>query len=206
MTVRYKSEAEVFRKGTVRYMKILLTSFEPFGGRRTNASFEAMSLVPDRFGNITIDKKLLPVEFERATAGVRSFIMHGDYEFAVSLGLAAGRKAITPERTAVNVMDSQAPDNAGYMPHDVPVAEGAPDGYFSMLPIKEMIYAIKNAGAPAAISESAGTYVCNAVMFAAIDAAKRTGKTKAGFIHLPPEEIVTPETAAEAIVACFLSF
>ena len=187
-------------------MKILLTSFEPFGGHRTNASFEAMSLIPEKFGNITIDKKLLPVEFERATTGVRSFITHGGYDYAVSLGLAAGRKAITPERIAVNVMDSRAPDNSGYMPDDVPVVEGGPDGYFSMLPVKEMIYAIKHAGAPAAISDSAGTYVCNAVMYAAIDAAKKTGVTKAGFIHLPPEDVVSPETAAEAIVACFLSF
>ena len=187
-------------------MNVLITSFEPFGGRRTNASFEAMSLIPGKFGNITIDKKLLPVEFERATAGIRSFIRHGGYDYAISLGLAAGRKAITPERIAVNVMDSRTPDNAGYMPDDVPVVDGGADGLFSMLPIKEMIYAIKNAGAPTAISDSAGTYVCNAVMYAAIDAAKKTGRTKAGFIHLPPEDIVSPETAAEAIVACLLSF
>ncbi len=187
-------------------MRILLTSFEPFGGRRTNASFEAMSRVPDRFGHITIDKKLLPVEFRRATAGIRSFILHGDYDYAVSLGLAAGRKAITPERVAINLMDSTVPDNAGFMPSDLPVTEGGADGLFTMLPVKEMIFAIKNAGAPAAISDSAGTYVCNAVMYSAIETAKKSGRTKAGFIHLPSEETVSPETAAEAIVACFLSF
>lgn len=101
-------------------------------------------------------------------------------------GQAGGRPNITVERVAINVMDSTMPDNEGYKPEDEPVFEGAPAAYFATIPVKAIVKALREAKIPAAVSNTAGTYVCNAAMFTALHTIEVSGMTtKAGFIHVP---------------------
>lgn len=192
-------------------MTILLTSFAPFGGDARNASQEVMNALPDRIGGAKIEKLCLPVAFGRAgeLAAAQAELLRPDA--VVCLGQAGGRAAITPERVAINVMDASMPDNDGAQPVDEPVIPGGPAAYFSTLPIREMAAAMRAAGAPAQISNTAGTYVCNSVMYAVLHwmHTRRPG-LPCGFIHLPYLELqpraegvpaIALETAAAALTA-----
>src|SRR5699024_9381442 len=113
-------------------------------------------------------------------------------DVVVSLGLGAGRTALTPERVALNLAEARIPDEAGCQPAGLPLVEGAPAAHFSSLPVAAMVAATAGAGVPAAVSYSAGTFVCNAVMFAALDVARRlriddptAPEVVAGFVHVP---------------------
>ena len=136
----------------------------------------------------------------------------------VSLGQAGGRKAVTPERIAINLMDARIPDNEGQQPAEQPIEPGGPDGCFSTLPVSAMAQAIREAGLPGEVSNTAGTFVCNQVMYRVLrHAAKTMPDTRCGFIHVPylPEqaegkpgtpslslpEIVRALTAALEVVA-----
>ena len=129
----------------------------------------------------------------------------------VCLGQASGRADITPERVAINVMDARIPDNSGNQPVDAPIREGGPAAYFSTLPVKAMVQAMKEAGAPASLSNTAGTFVCNDLMYGLLDHLARTGQTiPAGIIHVPatpaqacdrPTPSKAPETVAKGLEA-----
>ena len=80
-------------------------------------------------------------------------------------GQAAGRSAVTPERVAINVDDARIPDNAGQQPVDTPIVPGGPAAYFATVPVKDMVLAIREAGVPSELSNSAGTYVCNHLLY-----------------------------------------
>ena len=197
-------------------MKILVTSFEAFGGDGENASREALDALPDRIGGAEIVKLCLPTVFGASAAAAIEAVRRVRPDAVVCLGQAGGRDAVTPERTAVNVMDASAPDNEGYRPEDVPIEPDGPAAYFSTLPIKEMAAAMRQAGVPARISDSAGTYVCNSLMYAVLHYASRNcPAVPCGFIHvpymdtqkrdgvpaLPKDEIVRGLTAALRILA-----
>lgn len=190
---------------------LLITGFDPFGGERVNPSYEAVKLLPERIGNINIIKRELPTEFFRASEFLRREIEAENPDFVIMVGQAGGRGGITPERVAINCMDAAIPDNGGEEPHDEVIYNDGPAAYFSSLPIKNMVSAIKEAGISAAVSNTAGTYVCNRVMYEALHIsakrAKTDGKTfPAGFIHVPyiPSQTVgrenVPSMELEAIV------
>jgi len=167
-------------------VKVLVTGFEPFGGEEINPSWRAVEALPDSIGGAEVIKEELPVSFEKVRKQLPKLIVKGAPDVIILTGQAGGRPNITVERVAINVMDSTMPDNDGFKPEDEPVFEGAPDAYFATIPIKEIIKALRNAGIPAAVSNTAGTYVCNTAMFTALHTVAVSGmEARAGFIHVP---------------------
>lgn len=163
-------------------MPILITAFSPFGGDALNASQEILNALPDTLGGVRLEKRLLPVSFHAAPRLAQEAAERLRPEAIVCLGQAAGRDAVTPERVAVNLMDASMPDNDGFWPVDEPVIPNAPAAYFSTLPVKAMVEAMQRVGVPARLSNTAGTYVCNALMFAVLH---QTNDIPCGFIHVP---------------------
>lgn len=173
-------------------MKLLLTAFEPFGGESMNPALEAMKRLPDRVGEIGIVKVKVPVTFAGCLAPVAEAVGREAPDAVLCLGQAGGRSAITPERVAVNLDDARMPDNAGDAPVDRPVAPEGPAAYFATLPVKAMAAAIRDAGVEAAVSYTAGTFVCNHLMYALLHLlAERYPGVRAGFMHVPyaPEQV-----------------
>ena len=167
-------------------MKILVTAFEPFGGDKLNSAQEALRFVPDEIRGAEIVKLCLPVAFGRSFDVLRDAIRREKPDAVLCLGQAGGRKAMTPERVAINLNDTRLPDNDGLQPVDEAIDPGGPDAYFSTLPAKSMVRAIRNAGVPAEISNSAGTFVCNRVMYGLLDCiAHEFPSVKGGFLHMP---------------------
>ncbi|MEE6280855.1 pyroglutamyl-peptidase I [Georgenia sp. MJ170] len=169
--------------------RILLTGFGPFGHHLTNPSQEAVELVAEQWSppdGTALVTATLPVSFARATALVGELIVTHRPDVVVSVGLAAGRHAISLERVGVNLVDARIPDVDGAQPVDVPVVPGGPPAVLTTLPVKAGVAALRDAGLPAELSLSAGSYVCNAVMYAAGVAAADGGDgVRAGFVHVP---------------------
>lgn len=188
-------------------MKILITAFEPFGGEKVNPALEAMKLLPDKIGEAQILKLELPTVFKKSIEKVWQHIDEYEPDIVISLGQAGGRACISIERVAINIDDTTMADNEGNMPVDQPIFKDGENAYFSNLPIKNMVEDIKKAGIPANISNTAGTYVCNHVMYGILyKIHKERLNIKAGFIHVPfiPEQVVNkpekPSMSLENIV------
>lgn len=163
---------------------VLLTGFEPFGGDAANPSGEAVHLVASRWtGPEVLVTAVLPVTFAGAAARLRELIDEHRPDVVIAAGLAGGRAAIGVERVAVNLVDARIPDNDGDQPVDVPSVPGAPAAHFATLPVKAIVARIAEAGIPAELSYSAGTFVCNHVFFTALEAA--ASPVRAGFVHVP---------------------
>ena len=157
---------------------LLITAFEPFGGESENPSALALELLPETIGGIRLEKRLLEVTFLGAKDAVCRYVDEIKPDYAICLGQAGGRAAITPERVAINVMDARIADNAGYKPEDETVVTGGANAHFATLPIKRMVSAMERANVAAA--------VCNSTMYALLDhIAANSMATKAGFIHVP---------------------
>ena len=167
-------------------MKILLTAFEPFGGDTVNPAQEAVALVADEVDGARIVKVDVPVVFGKAIETVRAAMEREQPDAVLCIGQAGGRVGMTPERVAINVDDGRIPDNEGNQPVDQPIyADGAP-AYFATLPVKAMVAAIREAGIPASLSNTAGTYVCNHLMYGVLyHIAKSYPGMKGGFMHVP---------------------
>lgn len=184
-------------------MKILITAFEPFGGEKVNSALEAMKLLPDKIGEAQILKLELPTVFKKSIEKVWQHIDEYEPDIVISLGQAGGRACISIERVAINIDDTTMADNEGNMPVDQPIFKDGENAYFSNLPIKNMVEDIKKAGIPANISNTAGTYVCNHVMYGVLyKIHKEKLDIKAGFIHVPfiPEQVVNkPERASMSL-------
>lgn len=166
---------------------ILLTGFDPFDGDAVNPSGEVAKRLDGRvIGDRVVRSAVLPVQHETAQAVVRPLLETPGLVAVVHLGLAGGRARISIERVAVNVMDYSRPDAHGQVLCDVPCAPDGPAGYFSTLPLREMLAALTAEGIPAAISNTAGTYLCNHVLYATLHHLARRGlRVPAGFVHLP---------------------
>ncbi len=194
-------------------MKILLSAFEPFGGEKVNASQEALKLIVPRDG-MELIKITVPTVFGFAGKTLLEAVRRERPEVVICLGQASGRTAVTPERAALNVRDAAIPDNAGYQPQDEPVVPGAPEAYFSTLPLKAMTAAARQAGFAAEISNSAGTFVCNDLMYSLLHALGREfPSVRCGFIHIPacvlsdqaPQTPVMPSKTAAAAIETMLA-
>lgn len=162
--------------------RVLLTGFEPFDGATLNPSWEVARALEGG----TVTALLLPCEFGHARQRLWQALERGRFDVLLSLGLAGNRPDVTVERIAINVDDARIPDNAGQQPVDQPVVPGAPAAYWSGLPIKRMVAAVRAAGVPASVSQTAGTFVCNHVFYAGAHwAATRQPGLRVGFMHLP---------------------
>lgn len=169
--------------------KLLITGFDPFDGASVNPSWEAVKLLPDRIGEYELCKLQIPTVFGLAPRTVLEKAAEIQPDVIISVGQAGTRKAVTPERIGINVRDARITDNAGISPKDEPIAVEGPDGIFSTLPLKAMIGAINDAGLPGAISNTAGTFVCNDVLYSLLHHYAGTN-VRCGFIHVPwlPEQ------------------
>lgn len=165
---------------------ILLTGFEPFGGERTNPSWEVASWLDGKeIGGATIHTLELPVNCKRAATMVTGAIARDQPAAVLGLGQAGGRAALSIERVAVNLADERPSRETGSGAGAKPVVAKGPDAYFARLPIASMMKALGRAAIPSAISLSAGIYVCNTVMYATLHALRQRPGVPAGFIHLP---------------------
>ena len=163
-------------------MPILVTAFTPFGGDALNASQEILNALPATLGGVRLEKRLLPVTFFAASVFAVETAAALRPDAIVCLGQAGGRDAVTPERVAVNHMDAKIPDNDGFQPVDEPIFPDGPAAYFSTLPVKAMVEALQRLAVPARLSDTAGTYVCNCLMYAMLH---RMREIPCGFIHVP---------------------
>jgi pyroglutamyl-peptidase len=168
---------------------ILLTGFEPFGGDDTNPSWRiAQALHGQRIEGVRVESICLPTVFGAANTALRAAVSHHRPQLVLCLGLAANRGEISVERVAINVDDARIPDNAGASPIDEPVIAAAPAAYFSTLPIKAIVAVLHEAGLPAAVSQTAGTFVCNHVFFGLMHLLRRRPGLRGGFVHVPTEQ------------------
>ena len=185
---------------------VLLTGFAPFDGADINESWQAVQAAAAqlRADGIEVAQLELPVEFDAAGDLLEAAVREHRPGLVVATGLAAGRRAVTPERVAINVRDARIPDNAGDRPVDEPVVPGGPVGHFSTLPIKAIVAALAEEPAiPAAVSQTAGTYVCNDVFYRLLHLlATDSGLAgmRGGFVHLPAAADLPVEDSARALV------
>lgn len=174
--------------------RVLFTGFEPFGGESVNPSWEAVALAaaepPPGLEAVAVRLRCV---FGAALDELRAAVRRTGPELVLCVGQAGGRPDVTLERVAVNVDDAAIPDNAGNQPVDLPVVAAGPAGYFSTLPIKACLAAVRAAGIPASVSQSAGTFVCNHVFYGLMHLlATEFPAVRGGFVHLPyaPEQVV----------------
>jgi len=167
-------------------MKILVTGFDPFGGETVNPAFEAVKLLPDEIGGAEIVKCEIPTVFGTAAEKVAAAIDELQPAAVICVGQAGGRSAVTVERVAVNLRDASLGDNAGNTFCDAPIAEDGDAAYFATLPTRRIVSRIREAGIPAALSYTAGVYVCNDVMYCTLRYLKANHPgVLGGFIHVP---------------------
>ena len=160
--------------------KVLLTGFEPFGKATLNPSGEIVKQI----SGDNIVTAILPVAYAQSAERLLALIAEHKPDVVICLGQAEGRTHISPERIAINLDDARLADNEGVIRNDVPIVAGGPVAYESTLPIKEIVKAINDAGVPAAVSLSAGAFLCNHVFYVAQDHFKGT-KVRSGFVHVP---------------------
>lgn len=191
-------------------MRIVVTGFDPFGGETVNPAYEAVKLLPDRVGDKELIKIEIPTAYRGGVKALEEAIERYQPDAVLSIGQAGGAACIRVERIAVNLAEARIPDNEGYQPVDKFLREDGENAYFSTLPVKEMQQAIVQVGYPSVLSYSAGTYVCNAVMYNALYLAqKHCPSMKAGFIHVPyaPQQVIgrsadTSSMPVTAIAEC----
>lgn len=167
-------------------MKVLITGFDPFGGEKINPALEAVMALPDTIGDVEVIKLEIPTVFGKSLATIREAVVKHQPDIIISVGQAGGRFGISPERVAINVDDARIKDNEGNQPIDIKVVEDGEAAYFSNLPIKAMTQAMVHAGIPAFVSNSAGTFVCNHVMYGILHMIHTEyPHMRGGFIHVP---------------------
>ncbi len=176
--------------------KVLLTAFEPFGGRGVNPALQVMAAIkPAAFRNLTLYKAALPVSGKAIGPKIRSLISGLKPDYIISLGMAEGESAVRVERFALNIQDYRIKDNDGWRPEGCLIQAAGPAAYFVNSDTARLAAAIAKAGVPVYISNHAGAYVCNNLMYEALHAISESGlKTKFAFIHLP---LTTAMAAAE---------
>ena len=171
-------------------MKIIVTGFDPFGGEKINPSIECVKALPEIEG-VELIRLELPTVFKESAKRLNEVINDVKPDAVLSVGQAGGRAGITMDRIAINVDDARIPDNISQQPIDEEIQVEGEAAYFSTLPIKRIVKAIREAGISAEVSNSAGTFVCNHIMYQALFAATKADKPfKAGFMHIPfiPEQ------------------
>lgn len=187
-------------------MKVLVTGFDPFGNEDTNPSYESVRRLPDEICGAKIIKLEIPTEFEEGSARVENAIKAEKPDIVICVGQAGGRAAVSFERVAINLKEARIPDNVGNQPINEKIQADGENAYFTSLPIKSMVKTVNDGGFPAYISYTAGTFVCNEVMYNLLyTIEKNSFNIKGGFIHVPFEnrQVVqkSPETPSMTLEA-----
>jgi pyroglutamyl-peptidase len=188
-------------------MKALVTGFEPFGGETLNPALEAIRRLPPTLGPLAIETRAVPTVFGRSIEALVRALDEIQPDIVLAVGQAGGRPALSLERIAINIDDAVSTDNDGWAPIDRPIVAGGPPAYFTTLPIKAAVQALRAAGLPAIVSNTAGTFVCNHLFYGLMhDAALCGRRLRGGFLHIPylPQQAVrhtgAPSMAIEHIV------
>ncbi|MBQ5992202.1 MAG: pyroglutamyl-peptidase I [Clostridia bacterium] len=179
---------------------LLITGFAPFGAEAVNPSWEAVKALPEHIGAWTLHKLLLPVEYGRAAKLALKAAEDCGADAILCAGLAAGRTAVTPEAVGVNARDAAIPDNAGRKCEGEPVEPDGPAAFFSTLPVRRMTEAIHAAGIPAKLSYTAGTYVCNDLLYTLLCRFSGT-QVRVAFVHIPLEKDLPLGESIRALIA-----
>lgn len=179
-------------------MRALVTGFEPFGDDKVNPALEALRRLPSRLGRLDLATRVLPTAFGRALEALDDALATTVPDLVLCVGLAGGRAGLSLERVAINLDDARIPDNAGAQPIDRAIVPGGPAAYFATLPVKAAVAALRQAGLPASLSNTAGTFVCNHVFYGLMHRAAarqheaETGRPEAsqpamrgGLLHVP---------------------
>lgn len=164
--------------------RLLITGFDPFGELKENPSWMAVCQLPDKIGCFALHKLLIPTSYGDGAKAVLDAAASIKPDLILCIGVAAGRSAVTPERIGVNIRDARIPDNAGNQPRGQYVVPGAPAAYFATVPVDQIAESVAASGIPATVSNSAGAFVCNDVLFTLLHHFHGTS-TKVGFIHIP---------------------
>ena len=184
-------------------MKILITGFDPFGGESINPALEAVKKLPNTILGQEVIKIEIPTVFRKSLEKIEENIQKHNPNVVISIGQAGGRFGITPERVAINMDDARIKDNEGNQPIDISIYEDGEAAYFSNLPIKAMVKEMNDNGIPASVSNTAGTFVCNHVMYGILYLVdKKYPNIRGGFIHVPyiPSQVTTkPNTPSMSI-------
>ena len=185
---------------------ILVTGFEPFGGETINPSWEVVKQLEGMIiDDCRVVTRQLPCVFGESLTVLNAAIDELNPAVVIAVGQAGGRVDITVERVGINVDDARIPDNRGQQPIDVAIVPGGPAAWFSSLPIKAMVAAMREKGIPASVSQTAGTFVCNHVMYGVLHKIGENAEMKGGFIHIPylPEQAAAhagaPSMAAQTV-------
>lgn len=174
-------------------MKILITGFDPFGGENINPALEAVKKLPSTILGQEVIKIEIPTVFRKSLEKIEEYIQKYNPDVVISVGQAGGRFGITPERVAINMDDARIKDNEGNQPIDISIFEDGENAYFSNLPIKAMVKEMNDNGIPASVSNTAGTFVCNHVMYGILYLIdKKYPNIRGGFIHVPyiPSQVI----------------
>lgn len=167
-------------------MKILVTGFDPFGDERINPAIEVVKRLPEEINQAQVLKLEIPTVFGKSAEVLKMAMEKEQPDYVLNIGQAGGRFGLTLERVAINLDDALIPDNEGNQPIDTVIQADGEQAYFSQLPIKAMVSAIKKEGLPASISNTAGTFVCNHIMYQSIYLTHTVFPyAKAGFMHVP---------------------
>lgn len=185
---------------------VLITGFEPFGGETVNPSWEVVKQLEGlNIDNCRVVTRQLPCVFGESLTVLNAAIDELEPYVVIAVGQAGGRVDVTVERVAINVDDARIPDNRGQQPVDVAIVSEGPAAWFSALPIKAMVAAMREKGIPASVSQTAGTFVCNHVMYGLLNKISAKPGVKGGFIHIPylPEQAAAhagaPSMAAQTV-------
>lgn len=166
--------------------KILITGFSPFGGERVNPAWEAVKRLPDSIAGAELVKLEIPTSFSQCGPVLEAAVEAHQPDAVLCVGQAGGRACVSVERVAVNLAEARIADNDGNQPVDEPIQPDGPAAYFATLPVKAMVQNVRARGIPCQLSYSAGTFVCNCLMYQALHlAAKRCPSLRAGFLHVP---------------------
>ena len=187
-----------------RMHTVLVTGFERFGAHEANPTEEIVRRLPERIAGARVVTAVLPVEFGRSAEVALRLVADHSPDAVVLTGLAATRRAVTPERVAINVCDTAdegVTDNSGAAPRDRPVVEGGPDGIFATLPNRQIVERLLAGGIPAELSASAGTFVCNETMYAVLHSLGPLGPgaPPTGFVHVPGVDVLPLHEAVRAL-------
>lgn len=180
-------------------MKVLVTGFNPFGGESINPAYEAVKLLDNEIAGAEIVKAEIPTVFRKSIEGLEEIIEKEKPDITICVGQAGGRFEISIERIAINQDDARIPDNENNSPIDEAIFEDGENAYFAKLPIKAMVKEIIEEKIPAAVSNTAGTFVCNHLMYGLLYLIhKKYPNMKGGFIHVPfiPEQVVNKRNMA----------
>lgn len=191
---------------------ILLTGFEPFDGESINPSWQAVLRAQALWdGPEHLHIAEIPVDFDTCDRALAGAIARFAPDLVIAVGQAGGRAGISVERIAINVDDARIPDNAGFQPVDLAIIPDGPAAYFSTLPIKACVAALAEAGIPASVSQTAGTYACNHLFYRLMHSLQtERPDARGGFVHIPfaPEQVLGrdhPSMSVELVTTALLA-